>query len=114
MRAGTRAGVLRGARIVAAAAVPVMVLLLDLLSFSQLLFSGPLAESRVAGLSAMLAAYVLGSLVFIALRRTARVSLSFIGAAAGRAGGPRRGARPGSPTGSRRRSPTSPPRAPRL
>jgi sulfate permease, SulP family len=73
MRAGTRAGVLRGARIVAAAAVTVMVLLLDLISFSQLIFSGPLAESRVAGLSAMLAAYVLGSLVFIALRRTARL-----------------------------------------
>ncbi|MHB2207886.1 SLC26A/SulP transporter family protein [Methylobacterium sp. CM6257] len=81
-QASPREGLLRGARIVAAAAVTVMVLLLDLISFSQLIFSGPLAESRVAGLSAMLAAYVLGSLVFIALRRTARVSLSFIGAAA--------------------------------
>ncbi|MBA9065401.1 MULTISPECIES: SLC26A/SulP transporter family protein [Methylobacterium] len=81
-RAGGREGLLRGARIGAAAAVTVMVLLLDLISYSQLIFAGPLAESRAAGLSGLLAAYVLGSLVFIALRRTARISLSFIGAAA--------------------------------
>jgi SulP family sulfate permease len=81
-RADARTALLRGARIVAAAAVTVMVLLLDLISYAQLIFSGPLAESRAAGLSALLAAYVLGSLVFIAIRRTARVSLSFIGAAA--------------------------------
>ena len=54
--AGGRAAMLRGARIVAAAAVTVMVLLLDLISYSQLIFSGPLAESRAAGLSAELAA----------------------------------------------------------
>ena len=72
----------RTARTIAAAAVATMVLLLDLISFSQLIFSGPLAESRVAGMSAMLAAYVLGSLIFVALRRTVVVSLSFIGAAA--------------------------------
>jgi sulfate permease, SulP family len=81
-RDGGREALLRGARIVAAAAVTVMVLLLDLISYAQLIFSGPLAESRAAGLAALLAAYVLGSLVFIAIRRTARVSLSFIGAAA--------------------------------
>ncbi|MDH2311232.1 SLC26A/SulP transporter family protein [Methylobacterium brachiatum] len=77
-----REALMRTARTIAAAAVAAMVLLLDLISFSQLIFSGPLAESRVAGMSAMLAAYVLGSLVFVALRRTVVVSLSFIGAAA--------------------------------
>ena len=61
-RAGGREGLLRGARIGAAAAVTVMVLLLDLISYSQLIFAGPLAESRAAGLSGLLAAYVLGSL----------------------------------------------------
>jgi SulP family sulfate permease len=73
---------LRLSRIVVAAAVATMMLVLDLISFSQLIFSGPLAESRAAGVSAMLTAYVLGSLVFIALRRSVMISLSFFGAAA--------------------------------
>ena len=59
-----------------------MMIVVDLISFSQLIFSGPLAESRAAGVSAMLTAYLAGSLVFLVLRRTVVISLSFFGAAA--------------------------------
>jgi sulfate permease, SulP family len=69
-------------RTLAAAAVATMMIVVDLISFSQLIFSGPLAESRAAGVSAMLAAYLAGSLVFLALRRDVVISLSFFGAAA--------------------------------
>lgn len=69
-------------RTVAAAAICTIVLLLDLTSFSQLIFAGPLAPSLVAGLGAMLAAYIVGSLIFVATRRAAPVTLSFIGGAA--------------------------------
>ncbi len=69
-------------RTVAAAAICTIVLLLDLTSFSQLIFAGPLAPSLVAGLGAMLSAYIVGSLIFVATRRAAPVTLSFIGGAA--------------------------------
>ncbi|GJE14381.1 hypothetical protein [Methylobacterium longum] len=76
------AATLRLSRTAVAAAVATMMILVDLISFSQLIFSGPLAESRAAGVSAMLTAYLAGSLVFLALRRSVVVSLSFFGAAA--------------------------------
>ncbi|MCJ2101309.1 cyclic nucleotide-binding domain-containing protein [Methylobacterium sp. E-046] len=78
----TTAATLRLSRTAVAAAVATMMILVDLISFSQLIFSGPLAESRAAGVSAMLTAYLAGSLVFLALRRSVVVSLSFFGAAA--------------------------------
>jgi sulfate permease, SulP family len=76
------AATLRLSRTLVAAAVATMMIVVDLISFSQLIFSGPLAECRAAGVSAMLAAYMAGSLVFLALRRDAVISLSFFGAAA--------------------------------
>ncbi|QGY03477.1 cyclic nucleotide-binding domain-containing protein [Methylobacterium mesophilicum SR1.6/6] len=76
------AATLRLSRTVVAAAVATMMIVVDLISFSQLIFSGPLAECRAAGVSAMLAAYMAGSLVFLALRRDVVISLSFFGAAA--------------------------------
>ena len=76
------AATLRLSRTLVAAAVATMMIVVDLISFSQLIFSGPLAECRAAGVSAMLAAYMAGSLVFLALRRDVVISLSFFGAAA--------------------------------
>ena len=70
------------ARAVAGAAVAAMVLILDLISFAQLIYAGPLAGSRPAGLSAMLTAFVIGSLICAVLRRGVPITLSFIGAAA--------------------------------
>ena len=78
----TGAAAMRLSRPVVAAAVATMMLVVDLISFSQLIFSGPLAESRAAGVSAMLSAYMVGSLVFLAFRRDIVISLSFFGAAA--------------------------------
>lgn len=61
------AAVLSLSRTVVAAAVATMMIAVDLISFSQLIFSGPLAASRPAGLSAMLTAYLAGNLVFLLL-----------------------------------------------
>ncbi|MCJ2135637.1 cyclic nucleotide-binding domain-containing protein [Methylobacterium sp. J-026] len=72
----------RVSRTILAAGVATMMIVLDLIVYSQLIFSGPLAESRTAGVAAMFAAYVLGGLVFAALKRDIVISLSFFGAAA--------------------------------
>jgi len=77
-----RAASARLSRTVLGACVATMMIVLDLIVFSQLIFSGPLAESRTAGVAAMLAAYLLGGLVFAALKRDVVISLSFFGAAA--------------------------------
>jgi SulP family sulfate permease len=82
--AGTRlnfAGLDGILRTMIAAMVATMMLLLDLISFSQLIYSGPLAQSRTAGFSAMLLAFVVGSLVFATIRRGVPVTHTFIGAA---------------------------------
>ena len=78
----TRAASTRVSRAILGGCVATMMVVLDLIVFSQLIFSGPLAENRTAGVAAMLPAYVLGSLVFAALKRDVVVSLSFFGAAA--------------------------------
>ena len=72
----------RVSRTILGGCVATMMIVLDLIVYSQLIFSGPLAESRTAGVAAMLAAYVLGGLVFAVLKRDVVVSLSFFGAAA--------------------------------
>lgn len=70
------------ARTAAAALVTTIVLVTDLMAYAQLVFSGPLAGAVAQGLSAMLLAYVLGSVVLAAARRGVPIVLSFIGAAA--------------------------------
>jgi sulfate permease, SulP family len=77
-----RAASARLSRAILGGCVATMMIVLDLIVFSQLIFSGPLAGSRTAGVAAMLSAYVLGGLVFAALKRDAVISLSFFGAAA--------------------------------
>lgn len=77
-----RATSARVSRTLLGGCVATMMVVLDLIVFSQLIFSGPLAGNRTAGVSAMLSAYVLGGLVFAALKRDVVVSLSFFGAAA--------------------------------
>ncbi|MCJ2087961.1 SulP family inorganic anion transporter [Methylobacterium sp. E-005] len=77
-----RAASARVSRTILGGCVATMMIGLDLIVFSQLIFSGPLAENRTAGVAAMLPAYLLGGLVFAALKRDVVVSLSFFGAAA--------------------------------
>lgn len=77
-----RAASARVSRTILGGCVATMMVVLDLIVYSQLIFSGPLAENRTAGLAAMLAAYVLGGLVFAVLKRDLVISLSFFGAAA--------------------------------
>ncbi|WP_430912850.1 cyclic nucleotide-binding domain-containing protein [Methylobacterium sp. sgz302541] len=69
-------------RTAAAALVTSIVLVTDLMAYVQLVFAGPLAGAIADGLSAMLMAYVAGSLLLSAIRRGVPITLSFIGAAA--------------------------------
>ncbi|RVU14846.1 SLC26A/SulP transporter family protein [Methylobacterium oryzihabitans] len=71
-----------GLRTAVAALVVTILLVVELVGFMQLIYSGPLAPSRATGLSAMLLAFVSGSLVFAVIRRGVPVTHTFIGAAA--------------------------------